>query len=83
MKDCQNVGGRVAGLQMGHQRMREKAFLCLFLILIHGNKKDGAELGRRVGCGRHLLGHDGKTLNGTGTDETASKRNARIIATRS
>jgi len=42
-KDGHDVGGRVAGLQLGHQRMREKVFLRLLFISFEGSIKDGVE----------------------------------------
>jgi hypothetical protein len=40
-KDSENVSGRVAGLHLGHQRMSEKVFLCLLLVLFHRRIKYG------------------------------------------
>ena len=40
-KDSENVGGRGAGLELGHQRIREKVLLRLFLVLFEGGIKDG------------------------------------------
>ena len=52
MKHGQYIGGSVAGLQLGHQRMRENVFLRLLLILFNGCTKDSLEIGRSV-CLRH------------------------------
>lgn len=40
-KDSENPGGRGTGLELGHQRMREKDLLRLLLILLEGSVKDG------------------------------------------
>ena len=45
-EDGQDVGGRVAGLQLDHQWMHEKVFLGLLLILFDGSIEDGLEIGR-------------------------------------
>ena len=53
-KDSQDICGRFAGLQLGHQWMREEVFLRLLLILFHGSIKDGLEIGRRGSSVRDL-----------------------------
>lgn len=64
-KEGENVSGTVAGLQLGHQRMRKKVFLCLLLIFFHRSVKDDMQVGRRGSCGG-CLSH---SRNGGGEDE--------------
>ena len=40
-KDDENVGGRVAFLQLNQQRMRKKAYLGLLFVLFQGSVKGG------------------------------------------
>ena len=46
-KEHENGGRRVASSQLGHQRMRDKAFLGLLFVLFLGSIKDGLQIRRR------------------------------------
>ena len=46
-KELESGSGRLAGLQLGHQRMGDKAFLGLLFILFQRSFKDGLQIGRR------------------------------------
>lgn len=57
-KDDDDVGGRVASLQLSHQRMGEKAYLRLVFVLFQGSFESGMENGRmgtqsKGSCIRH------------------------------
>ena len=65
-KDDDNVGGRVAFLQLNHQRMGEKAYLRLVFVLFQGSLKSGMENGRmgtqsKGSCIRHGKINEEKT----------------------
>jgi len=52
-EDVENVGGSVAGLQLGHQGMGEQIFLSLLLVLFHGSIEYALKIGRSGSGGRH------------------------------
>ena len=54
MKDSQDIGWRAAGLQLGHQWMREKVVLRLLPIFLHRSVKRSLEIGRSRRSGRFL-----------------------------
>ena len=56
-KDGKNLGGGVTGLELYHQRVREKVLLRLLLVLFEGSNKDGLQIGSGRRCGR-CLRHD-------------------------
>ena len=62
-KDGKNLGGGVTGLELCHQRVREKVRLRLLLILLEGRNKDGLQIGSRRGCGRYLRHDDSREEN--------------------
>ena len=59
-KDGKNLGGGVTGLELCHQRVREKVRLRLLLILLEGRNKDGLQIGSRRRCGRYLRHADSR-----------------------
>ena len=56
LKDSQNGGRRVAGVQLDGKWMREKVVFRIFLVRLQGSVEDGLKIGKGSGCRRSRHG---------------------------